>query len=158
MEKTIKTSGSGHTQTLCWDCANATGGCSWADHHDHTPVDGWDAVETQIRSHSPSSIGQTTTSYIVLDCPEFIRDAKGHGLVRINEQGTRHRKEVDEEAIITAYQSGVRISEIEKATGITDSIIYKVLKDAGIETGKRKPGRKKISASAGWAEAARKRG
>lgn len=50
--------------TLCWDCQNARAGyCSWFT--DFTPVPGWEAEETVLES---------TTSYAVKKCPNFIRD------------------------------------------------------------------------------------
>lgn len=56
-------------QTLCWTCQNAvpdsTGelGCSWSRRL--KPVEGWTAVETT---------NTTTTTYRVIDCPEYIPD------------------------------------------------------------------------------------
>ena len=32
--------------SICWDCANSTGFCSWSE--DFTPVKGWEAEETII--------------------------------------------------------------------------------------------------------------
>ena len=50
--------------TLCWNCQNARAGyCSWFT--DFTPVPGWEAEETVLES---------TTSYAVKKCPNFIRD------------------------------------------------------------------------------------
>ena len=42
--------------TLCWVCQNCFGGCSWSS--EYIPVEGWKA--------------KTTTSYLVLSCPEFL--------------------------------------------------------------------------------------
>lgn len=55
--------------TLCWDCQNACGKCSWSK--DLTPVDGWNAKPTKIKSH-----GAYDDSYLVIECPEFIRDQR----------------------------------------------------------------------------------
>jgi len=57
-------------QTLCWDCENACGGCSWSDHWKHTPVEGWTAKRTRLRMDK-DDYGD---SYIVIECPEFKRD------------------------------------------------------------------------------------
>ena len=55
--------------SLCWDCKNAVcKGCSWAE--SFQPVDGWTAEEGTVD-------GQT--SFCVIDCPEFIRDAYTFG-------------------------------------------------------------------------------
>ena len=133
----IKTEGSCHRQTLCWDCANATGGCSWADRYDHTPVKGWTAIQTTLRCHSPSSHAETTNSFIVIDCPEFIRDAEGYGARRIWEKEKANNAK---QQVITAYQCGVRIKDIEQASGFSETQIYNILKAAGIKTGKRRTG------------------
>ena len=137
----IKTAGSCHHQTLCWDCANATGGCSWADHGDHTPVNGWTAKETTLKCHSPSSNNETTSSFIVIDCPEFIRDAEGHGARRIGE-----KEKIDEakQRIITAYQCGIKLKDIERVSGYSETQIYKILKTAGIKVGERRTGQSPV--------------
>ena len=53
------------SSTLCWDCANAYGKCSWSDRLE--PVEGWTAIETKVRW------GEGNT-YNVRKCPQFIRD------------------------------------------------------------------------------------
>lgn len=58
--------------TLCWDCHNATGGCPWSDNG--KPVKGWTAKEVQKTNGKPYS------TYIIYDCPLFIRDAINGGL------------------------------------------------------------------------------
>ena len=58
--------------TLCWDCANASGGCSWAD--ELQPVEGWQAYPCVANSrYLPYD------SFIVLTCPLFERDAVSGG-------------------------------------------------------------------------------
>lgn len=61
--------------TLCWDCKNACGGCRWSD--SLIPVKGWKATPTYNKCQ---------TSYIVKECPEFIRDAQGGGLKRYRKE------------------------------------------------------------------------
>lgn len=61
--------------TLCWDCKNATGGCRWSDQLH--PVEGWTATQTRNKCGGDS--------YIVHNCPEFIRDAMNYGLKRYRE-------------------------------------------------------------------------
>lgn len=59
------------TTTICWDCKNATGGCSWSKYL--TPVKGWKAdliEETQSKPY---------TTYSVNECPKFIRDGINGG-------------------------------------------------------------------------------
>ena len=55
--------------SLCWDCKNSVDkGCSWAE--SFVPVRDWNAEKATVD-------GQT--SYCVIDCPEFIRDAYSFG-------------------------------------------------------------------------------
>jgi len=63
--------------TICWDCANAVGKCSWSEKF--KPVKGWTVVKS-------TKDGQTT--YVVLDCPQFIRDAYCNGLKKMSEVQT----------------------------------------------------------------------
>ena len=56
--------------TLCWNCANACGDCSWSDHWKHEPVPGWKASRVPIKMN-----GGYQTTYIVHECPEFIPEA-----------------------------------------------------------------------------------
>lgn len=62
--------------TLCWDCKNAVLGCDWS--RKGAPIEGWKAVETTLKCK-----GLDTPSFHVIECPEFVRDAKNGGLVRI---------------------------------------------------------------------------
>lgn len=67
IEEAIK---AGHTDTICWDCANACGGgCSWADPSKQKPVKGWTATKT-------------SNGYCVHACPEFIRETYACGRYR----------------------------------------------------------------------------
>ena len=125
-------------QTLCWDCANATGGCSWADHDTHTPVKDWTAIETKIRIHNPSIPDQHTRSYIVITCPEFIRDAEGHGTKRLNRADQRQRRTgtKQQQAIAQAYQCGISIREISEDTDLPEQVIHQILERNGAKNKK----------------------
>lgn len=63
---------------LCWDCARASGFCSWSK--TLTPVDGWEAKPTMIRHMSRggcvNSEERITNSYVVTACPLFMKDGK----------------------------------------------------------------------------------
>lgn len=63
--------------SLCWDCKNATGGCSWSNQL--KPVDSWEAKEINPTNTKPYS------TYIVYNCPLFIRDAYEGGQKRMKE-------------------------------------------------------------------------
>lgn len=67
----------GESQTLCWSCQRATNspelGCPWS-RINGTPVDGWTATKTIIRN--PKKERRGTASYVVRECPLFLRDGK----------------------------------------------------------------------------------
>ena len=54
--------------TLCWRCAKACGECSWSD-GSFTPVDGWAAIPTKIRTES-----EPIDSFLIEKCPLFEDD------------------------------------------------------------------------------------
>lgn len=59
-----------YKSTICWECRNAYGRCSWSK--DFTPVDGWSAEPTEIKGVGRNTT--TTNSYIVKSCPLFKED------------------------------------------------------------------------------------
>ena len=65
------------TSTLCWDCKNATGNCCWSSYG--KPVPGWTAQKLQKSSAKPYE------TYVIEECPQFIRDAIGGGLKKYTE-------------------------------------------------------------------------
>lgn len=67
------------TPTLCWDCANAIGKCRWS--FELKPVRGWKIIPTKNERY-----GATYKSCIVIECPEFKRDATDNGLKRYREE------------------------------------------------------------------------
>ena len=70
--------------TKCWDCAKATTNeCSWSDRLE--PVDGWTAIPT-LKSQFRMDPFQ---SFLVIDCPEFKRDAWNGGAMRPEEYEKR---------------------------------------------------------------------
>ena len=60
--------------TLCWDCENCIGGCSWSKNFE--PVEGWKA-EAVTNSDN-------TDTYLVRECPQF---KKGNVKVNIESDG-----------------------------------------------------------------------
>ena len=54
-------------ETICWECSNATGFCSWS--REHKPVKGWEAIPTEY-----SEGRKTVQSFIVQKCPLFSCD------------------------------------------------------------------------------------
>lgn len=57
-------------ETKCWSCQNACGDCSWSNHWEHKPVEGWTAIPVQLRLNR----GEYAETYIVKECPEYIPD------------------------------------------------------------------------------------
>ena len=64
-------------KTICWDCGNALGGCSWSARLE--PVEGWEAEPTQKAQFR----GEPLQSFLVKECPRFQRDAMNGGLKRL---------------------------------------------------------------------------
>lgn len=56
------------SNTLCWECANACGGCSWSESLE--PVKGWEAEPVTIKSYA-------VDSFLVKWCPEFEPEMRG---------------------------------------------------------------------------------
>lgn len=77
--------------TLCWDCrCSTTKECSWARRF--KPVKGWVVTEKLVKNAHNATNGETK-SYIVHECPDFIRDSWGGGRYRTKEEYlTRTRK------------------------------------------------------------------
>ena len=65
------------SKQLCWDCANACGGCEWSDHLE--PVPGWDASPTsRVLKVGGKGKGGTRVeaSFVIRSCPKFRRDTR----------------------------------------------------------------------------------
>lgn len=62
------------TGTLCWDCANYCGGCSWS--RNFTPVEGWSANLHRSDRYNHGKLIGVTESYEVISCPEFVSDSR----------------------------------------------------------------------------------
>lgn len=82
VERLKKRGGNYKNPTLCWDCANACGGCSWSS-REAQPVDGWDATPTKVNMTIEHNQPRSVDSYIVHSCPQFVRDAKNGGHERL---------------------------------------------------------------------------
>ena len=63
--------------TLCWSCSKAIGGCNWSK--SFKAVKGWRIIPTQKTAYG----GVGYKSCVVLECPEFVRDAYKDGLKRV---------------------------------------------------------------------------
>lgn len=72
--------GKGSGQSICWDCANATGNCSWSAALE--PVEGWKVK----KGKRIASDGIEYTAHTVLACPQFVRDAWQGGQIRIDDE------------------------------------------------------------------------
>ena len=62
-------------QSICWDCANCYGGCSWSERF--IPVAGWEAEQRNISGHNKGEYEkEAIISYRVDKCPMFVQDVK----------------------------------------------------------------------------------
>lgn len=90
----------------CWTCANAYGGCSWADVDPKTdkvkfqPVDGW-VAEPVFRSTDGRRIIE---SYEIKECPKYVPD----GINRLSV----------EDQVIVMHENGIPLRQIAVHTGI----------------------------------------
>lgn len=58
------------SDTICWECANACGNCSWS--RNLTPVEGWEVTETGDPTYL-LSLRKIVPTVSVKSCPEFKR-------------------------------------------------------------------------------------
>ena len=65
--------------TLCWSCAKAVRGCDWS--REFIPIKGWNAIPTELHVNRTDCC----KSFLVLSCPEFVRDAYNNGQVRLGD-------------------------------------------------------------------------
>ena len=64
-------------QQLCWDCANACGGCEWSK--DFQPVPGWDAIFAPVKANKSGKPKEfKLESYAIRACPKFVKEER-HG-------------------------------------------------------------------------------
>lgn len=109
--------------TLCWDCRNACGGCSWSRYKVWQPVPGWTAVESSI----PGNKGARVQTFIVLDCPEFIPDKINDKEV-IELPRMKWTPELKHDAI-RMKEEGLTAPQIAERLGVTPVSVYSVFKD-----------------------------
>jgi len=58
-------------ETICWECKNACGKCSWSSRLE--PVEGWDAKPTKVVDYAAGK-KVITDSFKVKHCPLFAKD------------------------------------------------------------------------------------
>lgn len=92
---------------LCWSCAKACGKCSWSEYDRNEPVPGWTATPTKLLIGRDKS--QTTGSYAITACPEFVLDRQDDG------RGSGRDSVLDPEAVWIMICSGMTNREIAKA-------------------------------------------
>lgn len=69
---------SGQRANICFDCANACGGCSWSEIDPETkrprfePVPGWKAYPVK-RPTNQKKKEQIIKTYRIVACPQFVR-------------------------------------------------------------------------------------
>lgn len=69
---------SGQRANICFDCANACGGCSWSEIDPETerprfePVPGWTAFPI-VHKYMDKKYKRETRTYRIVACPKFVR-------------------------------------------------------------------------------------
>lgn len=72
----------GRREQLCWDCANACGGCVWSAFK--MPVPGWDAEEDILACntrHNGKISYRGIPTFRVYNCPLYIDDRGKHRIL-----------------------------------------------------------------------------
>lgn len=107
-------------ETLCWQCANACGGCAWSMKKAR-PVKGWTADKTKCGMKN----GKPIESYIVRKCPEFLPDGREH---------RPYKLDIPQEVlntIVVLRDRGVSYRKISELVGISETVVvhrYKKIK------------------------------
>nr|DAF81468.1 MAG TPA: hypothetical protein [Caudoviricetes sp.] len=58
---------------LCWDCANACGGCEWS--RSFQPVPGWTAAPARRIQNYGETGFKVIDTYRITACPKFTKEA-----------------------------------------------------------------------------------
>ena len=72
----------GSKTNICFDCANACGGCSWSEIDPVTkkprfePVPGWTAKKVRLKLRTK----HYAETYHITACPEFVPDNRNGGV------------------------------------------------------------------------------
>ena len=61
------------SKQLCWDCANACGGCEWS--RSFRPVPGWSASPSRRIQNYGETGFKVIDTYRITACPKFIKEA-----------------------------------------------------------------------------------
>lgn len=117
--------------TLCWNCRNACGGCSWSRYKVWQPVPGWTAIETEFGGQKKIN-GKVRRvpikSYIVLDCPEFIPDQsndKSNDKEVIKLSRMKWTPELKHD-VFRMKEEGLTAPQIAERIGVTPVSVYKL--------------------------------
>ena len=89
--------------TLCWHCKNAYCKCDWSKNF--KPIKNWVAEKTIIINSFSEKEKHITNSYIVKECPYYVRDSK------------KTPKEIAQEmgiSLKTYYRRKVKMRETKK--------------------------------------------
>ena len=76
----------GRKTNICFDCANACGGCSWSEVDPATkkprfePVPGWTAKKVMLKAGMAHSKSIYVETYHITACPEFVPDNRNGGV------------------------------------------------------------------------------
>lgn len=113
--------------TICWECANACGGCSWS-RKKAKPVPGWDAIRRDLSGN--------IESYVVISCPEFVRDNKRKNEKKPPKIRNWTKEEVD--LLREMLGKGMTERECAKALNRTKAAVSNKKQKEGIKIGSKK--------------------
>ena len=96
--------------TLCWTCANATGGgvpCEWVQ--SGRPVEGWTAKPTTINQDITGYARRITNSFLIKKCPKYIPDgSKPAPIDRSDKNGKKYVTYADMSIILKCSISTIQ--------------------------------------------------
>lgn len=111
------------TDTICWKCANACGGCEWSKKR-AKPVAGWEAIRRDLYDG--------IESYIVLSCPEFEPDRPE---TQKESKNTRVWTADETRRLHEMRKNGITMKKCAKALNRSiDSIQKKLIRDRKART------------------------
>lgn len=102
--------------SLCLDCKNALGNCSWSEVDPETgkirfqPVEGWTAEQVPYRRQD----GTYETNYLVVSCPLFEIDAR-----LTAEKPSIPEEKIDPVRILILSDAGYNAREISSKLGVS---------------------------------------
>lgn len=100
------------TETLCWNCKNSLGSCSWSD--ELKPVEGWDATPSRFAvGFNTDGSPRIMKTFCVQSCPYYIEDKRKVNLSNIAALIGKSQRD----AAYLACQNFGKLQELVRAKG-----------------------------------------